>query len=119
MKQKPKTCQGCKFFLDSPFAVKDYTPYFSIADRGKVETLLNSGDYGRCMKHSQMFPDTEFQEDLPAKNLIIVSSAVSVCVVVKWLWKCDDWEKKKSEDKIKWGKYEDNKKSPIVIATSS
>jgi len=118
MRQKPKICQGCKFYLDFPFAIKDYTPYFSIADRGKVETLLKAGDCGRCSKHSQMFPETEFQEDQPVKGLIIVSSAVSVCVVVRWSWSCADWKDKEPEKKIEWGEQKD-KKLPIVMAVSS
>ena len=117
MKQKPKTCQGCKFYFDTAFVVNDYTPYFSMADRGKVETLLNSGDYGRCIRHSQMFPELE-QEDLPVRNLIVVSSAVSICVVVKWLWKCDDWEKKKSEKRIEWGEPKDKKPISVIAAST-
>ena len=118
MRTKPKTCQGCKFYLDFPFAINDYTPYFSIANRGKVETLLKAGDCGRCSKHSQMFPDTEFQEDLPVKGLIIVSGAVSVCVVVRWSWSCADWGDKEPVKKVDWGEQKDRGLASVIGATS-
>ena len=101
MRQKPKTCQGCKFFTDSGFS-GGYIPYLSIAQRARIESLINAGEHGRCYKHSQMVLEPFDFVKMANQNLAIVHSEV-FCMLVKKIWFCGDWEEKKFEKKIESG----------------
>ena len=100
MKQKPKTCQGCKFFTD--FIIDGYTPYLSIAQRDRINSLINAGDHGRCIKHSQMTLEPFDFIKSASKNLAVVHSEV-FCMLVRRFWNCGDWEEKKQKDKVAIG----------------
>ena len=97
MKQVPKTCQNCKFFTD--LVISGYTPYLSVAQFERINGLINVGEHGRCCKHSQMTPEPFDHMKMLSQNLSVVYSG-TLCVLVKKLWYCDDWEEKKIESGI-------------------
>ncbi len=100
MREKLKTCQGCKFFTD--LIIDGYTPYLSIAQRDRINSLINAGDHGRCIKHSQMTLEPFDFIKSASKNLAVIHSEV-FCMLVKKIWFCGDWEEKKFEKKLESG----------------